>query len=83
MIFKPHIFPLVIKNLKEGLKTDSLVASKSKLFVSIMAGIKMETLADKLKTVVESPRIIRTTVNTPSMVRAGCSVMSIGEGKFI
>ena len=73
----------MLQNLKEGLKTDSLVTSKSKLFVSIMAGIQMRTLADELKTVVKSPRIIRTTVNTPSMVRAGCSVMSIGEGKFI
>jgi pyrroline-5-carboxylate reductase len=45
-----------------------------------MAGIKMETLAGQLKTVVGSPRIIRAHPNTPAMVGAGCAVFSLGEG---
>ena len=48
-----------------------------------MAGIKMDTLAGNLKTVVESPRIIRVHNNTPAMVGAGCSVFSTGEGKRV
>ena len=45
-----------------------------------MAGIKMETLAGNLKTIVGSPRIIRVHPNTPAMVGAGCAVFSLGEG---
>ena len=48
-----------------------------------MAGIQMKTLAGKLKTIAESPRIIRVHPNTPNMVGTGCSVISIGEGDFI
>ncbi len=60
-----------------------LLTTESKLFVSIMAGIKMETLAGNLKTVVGSPRIIRVHPNTPAMVGAGCAVFSLGEGMLI
>ena len=59
------------------------ITTESKLFISIMAGTKMETLAGNLRTIVESPRIIRVHPNTPAMVGQGCSVYSIGEGKWI
>ena len=77
---KPHIFTPMLRNIHEGLEPDSMLTSESKLFVSIMAGIQMKTLAGKLKTIAESPRIIRVHPNTPAMVGTGCSVISIGEG---
>lgn len=77
---KPNIFSTMLRNLRESLKDDTVLTSESKLYVSIMAGIKMETLAGSLKTLVESPRIIRVHPNTPAMVSTGCSVLSIGEG---
>ena len=70
----------MLRNIHEGLEPDSMLTSESKLFVSIMAGIQMKTLAGKLKTIAESPRIIRVHPNTPAMVGTGCSVISIGEG---
>lgn len=77
---KPHIFTPMLRSLRENLPKDTMLTSKSKLFVSIMAGIQMKTLAGSLKTIVESPRIIRVHPNTPAMVGTGCSVISIGEG---
>ena len=76
---KPHIFSVMLRSLRESLSKDALLTSQSKLYVSIMAGIKMETLAGNLKTIVEKPRIIRVHPNTPAMVGTGCSVISIGE----
>ena len=72
----------MLRSLRDGLESDSMLTSESKLFVSIMAGIKMLTLAGNLKTIVESPRIIRVHPNTPAMVGTGCSVISIGEGEI-
>ena len=88
MIFlsvKPHIFPKVLENIKNslgGLERE-FVTSESKLFISIMAGTKMETLSGSLKEIVKSPRIIRVHPNTPAMVGEGCSVYSLGEGIMI
>ena len=72
----------MLRSLRDGLESDSMLTSESKLFVSIMAGIKMLTLAGNLKTIEESPRIIRVHPNTPAMVGTGCSVISIGEGEI-
>ena len=72
----------MLRSIRDGLASDSMLTSESKLFVSIMAGIKMLTLAGNLKTIVESPRIIRVHPNTPAMVGTGCSVISIGEGEI-
>lgn len=78
---KPHLFPVVMKNLKENCQlNEKPITTESKLYVSIMAGIKMNTLLEDLKTVVEGARIIRVHNNTPAMVGAGCSVFSTGEG---
>ena len=84
MIFlsvKPHIFPKVLENIKKslGLEMD-FVTSESKLFISVMAGVKMETLSGSLKEIVKSPRVIRVLPNTPVMVGEGCSAYSLGEG---
>ena len=85
MIFlsvKPHIFPKVLENIKNSLDRE-FVTSESKLFISIMAGIKMETLAGSLKEIIKSPRIIRVHPNTPAMVGQGCFAYSLGEGRII
>ena len=72
-----------MRSLRDAGQTpETPLTTQSKLYVSIMAGIKMDTLAGNLKTVVESPRIIRVHNNTPAMVGAGCSVFSTGEGKY-
>ena len=78
---KPHIFPKVLENIKNslGLEMD-FVTSESKLFISVMAGIKMDTLSGSLKEIVKSPRVIRVLPNTPVMVGEGCSAYSLGEG---
>ena len=71
-----------MRSLRDAGQTpENPLTTDSKLYVSIMAGIKMDTLAGNLKTVVESPRIIRVHNNTPAMVGEGCSVFSTGEGK--
>merc|ERR1712024_28940 len=76
MIFlsvKPHIFPKVLENIKNSLGLEmNFVTSESKLFISVMAGIKMETLSGSLKEIVKSPRVIRVLPNTPVMVGEGC-----------
>ena len=70
----------IFKNKYNSVEHFRLVTEESKLFVSIMAGTKMETLAGNLRTIVHSPRIIRVHPNTPAMVGQGCSVYSLGEG---
>ena len=76
---KPHIFPEVLKKLKESLSSENMLTNESKLFISIMAGIKVETLTTSLKSIVQSPRIIRATVNTPARVSQGCFVYSLSK----
>merc|ERR1712110_1137939 len=76
---KPHIFPEVLKKLKESLSSENVLTNESKLFISIMAGIKVETLTTSLKSIVQSPRIIRATVNTPARVSQGCFVYSLSK----
>ena len=73
----------MLRSLRENLQPDTMLTTTSKLFVSIMAGIQMKTLAGNLKTIVDSPRIIRVHPNTPAMVGTGCSVISIGEGETL
>jgi pyrroline-5-carboxylate reductase len=51
-----------------------------KLFVSVMAGVKIEFLDTNLRKIVESPKVIRATPNTPSMVGCGCIVYSLSKG---
>ena len=79
---KPHIYPVMLQDIKNGLKSDEMLTKVSKLYVSVMAGTKMEALSKSLKTIVESPRVIRVLPNTPVNVRTGCSAMSLGEGDY-
>lgn len=60
-------------------KKGSLIEG-SKLFVSVMAGVTIETLVSKVKLVVCEPRVIRAHPNTPAMIGCGCAVFSLGEG---
>ena len=88
MIFlsvKPHIFPKVLENIKKSLSLESreFLTSESKLFISLMAGVKNETLSQELKEIVKSPRVMRVMPNTPAMVGQGCFAYSLGEGKMI
>ena len=82
---KPHIFPKVLENIKKilGLESKEFVSSESKLFISLMAGVKNETLSQELKEIVKSPRVMRVMPNTPAMVGQGCFAYSLGEGKVI
>lgn len=74
---KPHIFPKMMNEVKDSL---TAIENESKLYVSVMAGIQMETLSGYLKTIAASPRVIRVHPNTPALVGAGCSVFTAGEG---
>ncbi|CAL1689331.1 unnamed protein product [Lasius platythorax] len=47
---------------------------KSKLFISVLAGVSLEILHTKLSAVAISPRIIRSMPNTPMMVGEGITV---------
>ncbi|XP_029160873.1 pyrroline-5-carboxylate reductase [Nylanderia fulva] len=50
------------------------VTHKNKLFISVLAGVSLETLHTKLSAVTLSPRIIRSMPNTPMMVGEGVTV---------
>ncbi|XP_063215526.1 pyrroline-5-carboxylate reductase 3-like [Bacillus rossius redtenbacheri] len=45
----------------------------TKLFISVLGGIRIDTLEEKLKKIVIRPRVIRAMPNTPMMVQEGCS----------
>ncbi|KAJ8967124.1 hypothetical protein NQ314_003076 [Rhamnusium bicolor] len=72
---KPHILPSAIVNMYDTLPQTPL---KSKLFVSILAGIPMQQLENVLCRL-EGCRIIRVMPNTPMMVGEGCTVFSPGQ----
>ncbi|KZC09896.1 PREDICTED: pyrroline-5-carboxylate reductase 2 [Dufourea novaeangliae] len=69
LAMKPHM-------LEDAL--DSLNATRSHkhspLFVSVLVGIPLDSLAYKLRHIVEHPRIIRCMPNTPMMVGEGITV---------
>ncbi|XP_017772750.1 PREDICTED: pyrroline-5-carboxylate reductase-like [Nicrophorus vespilloides] len=72
---KPHILPEAMANIC----MNSRHKIRSKLFVSIIAGIKLEALENLFRSF-DSCRIIRTMPNTPMMVGEGCTVYCPGEG---
>ncbi|XP_060525542.1 uncharacterized protein LOC132701536 isoform X1 [Cylas formicarius] len=74
LAFKPHILPTAIAGVYDTLKHPV----KSKLFVSILAGIPMKQLENVLCPLEECARIIRVMPNTPIMVGEGCTVFSAG-----
>lgn len=64
---KPQIITRALSTVRSGPRTSN------KLFVSILAGVKVETLK-KLLSPFDGARIIRVMPNTPMMVGEGCSV---------
>lgn len=76
---KPHIYPQAIIELQSS-SEDGFITKDDKLFVSVMAGITLDTLSSTLKKIVENPRIIRAHPNTPATVGCGCAVYTLGDG---
>jgi pyrroline-5-carboxylate reductase len=66
---KPQSFPEVARELES-------VPTAGKLFVSIMAGVSIATLAKGLKT----ERIIRVMPNTPCLIGQGAAAYALGPG---
>ncbi|XP_053980608.1 uncharacterized protein LOC128877379 isoform X2 [Hylaeus volcanicus] len=72
LAMKPHVLDDAI----DGLKATMLCKSSKPLFVSVLVGVPLDTLANKLKDIVAQPRIIRCMPNTPMMVGEGIIVYS-------
>lgn len=66
---KPQVFPSIIADLKDHIGPDTLV-------LSIMAGITLETLAEKLGT----DRVARAMPNTPGLVGEGMTLLCLPDG---
>ncbi|XP_022913220.1 pyrroline-5-carboxylate reductase 3-like [Onthophagus taurus] len=73
---KPHILPAAIANVYDTISDWEL--TDNKLFVSVLAGVKLEAL-ESILTRLEGSRVIRVMPNTPMMVGAGCSVYCPGQ----
>ncbi|CAH0553750.1 unnamed protein product [Brassicogethes aeneus] len=73
---KPHILPEAIANILDY-KNEKDKSYKSKLFVSILAGITIAQLERALD--FTENRIIRVMPNTPMMVGEGCTVFCPGQ----
>ncbi|XP_030754030.1 pyrroline-5-carboxylate reductase 3-like [Sitophilus oryzae] len=74
LAMKPHILPIAIANVHETLT----VPVKSKLFVSVLAGIPLQQLQNVLGPLEENARIIRVMPNTPMLVGEGCTAFCPG-----
>ena len=72
---KPHILPEAIAQM---LQTYTPAKAANKLFVSVLAGIKLEALEHILQEV-DGARVMRVMPNTPLMVGEGCSVYCPGQ----
>ena len=65
---KPQIVPSIIGDLKSN--------TEQTIFVSVMGGIKLDWLIEKLAT----DRVVRCMPNTPCLIRKGAIGMSCGSG---
>ncbi|KAF5282971.1 hypothetical protein FQA39_LY04842 [Lamprigera yunnana] len=72
---KPHILPEAIAQM---LQTYNPTKAANKLFISVIAGVKLESLENILGDV-EGARVIRVMPNTPLLVGEGCSVYCPGQ----
>lgn len=70
---KPSYLPAVLSEIKAVLKPEEL---KSKVFVSIAAGVKINTIAEKLD---EEAQIIRVMPNIPAVVEEAMIALSPNE----
>jgi len=75
LAMKPHILPSAIANIHETITAPV----KSKLFVSVLAGIQLHQLKNVLGPLEECARIIRVMPNTPMMVGEGCCAFCPGS----
>uniref|UniRef100_A0A2P2I897 Pyrroline-5-carboxylate reductase n=1 Tax=Hirondellea gigas TaxID=1518452 RepID=A0A2P2I897_9CRUS len=71
---KPHIFPHMVKKISTGPEN-----CRTKLFISIMAGLPIALVAQYLSCF-GAPAIIRATPNTPCLVTEGCCVYAVQDG---
>ena len=66
---KPQSFPAVAEAIRPALDATQLV-------ISIMAGVRLETMESSLGT----PRVVRAMPNTPAQVGRGVTVWMAGSG---
>ncbi|XP_076629798.1 pyrroline 5-carboyxlate reductase [Colletes latitarsis] len=66
--------PQVLNDALDDLKLTMSSKSAEPIFVSVLVGITLDTLADKLKHIVEHPKIIRCLPNTPLLIGEGITV---------
>ena len=88
---KPQILPVVMEEWQDEVRKGSdvtndpgdvpskFLCTESKLFVSVLAGVKTGSLYSHLSSVVPNPRVIRANPNTPCMVGCGASGFSLGK----
>ncbi|CAK9795519.1 Pyrroline-5-carboxylate reductase 2 [Anthophora quadrimaculata] len=67
---KPHMLDSAL----EGIKATMTKKASNMLFVSVLVGVTLDTLANKLKSIVTCPKIVRCMPNTPMMVGEGITV---------
>ncbi|XP_003703031.1 pyrroline 5-carboyxlate reductase [Megachile rotundata] len=70
LAMKPHM----LNDALQGIQATIKKKTAEKLFISVLVGVTLETLMNKLKLVVTHPRIIRCMPNTPMMVAEGITV---------
>lgn len=63
--------PFMLDDALSTMQNKSGGKFKNKLFVSVLAGVPLEILENKLSAIASSPRIIRSIPNTPLMVGEG------------
>ncbi|XP_034174719.2 pyrroline 5-carboyxlate reductase [Osmia lignaria lignaria] len=70
LAMKPHMLDDALK----GIQTTMKKKVSNMLFISVLVGVTLDTLYNKLKLIVTQPRIIRSMPNTPMMVAEGITV---------
>lgn len=73
---KPHILETCAKQIEMTYSSNS--RDKDKIFVSVLAGVDLETLAGAFS-FINGFKIIRSMPNTPMQVGEGCTVYSPGQ----
>lgn len=70
LAIKPHM----LDDALAGLQKERLRKIDSKLYVSVLVGVTLDTLITKLNLIVPEPRVVRSMPNTPMMVGEGITV---------
>ncbi|XP_032682096.1 pyrroline-5-carboxylate reductase 1, mitochondrial isoform X2 [Odontomachus brunneus] len=75
LAIKPHMLDDVIVNITVRQSDHgSKIKYKGKLFISVLAGVTLDVLQNKLELIADFPRIVRSVPNTPLMVGEGITV---------